>query len=549
MNSSLQTRIVALSVLIALLVTVVCVIALGWNSVIALRRIQVEQAEWQVELVDRALHRLGSRVEYQTQLLQHAEFGEQLEDVPLLASALQQGGVLDAVLLGKSGRVGLRYTPHGRQNRASDSDPASNTACASLVLTRQARIGLALLGGHPALFVCHPRPDGQIMVGLCYLRRFRLESLTTPDWHIVVNGSFEEVGQPAGQQLPGQSAVITDNGHRVELRYTAIDGGLLLRLQATSQRNQQMQRSLLLSVSLTGLLCAVLASVIGASVGLRWLRPIWELVERCRHQRLDTLGWTRHSTVREVRVLEDAIGLLVERLQRSRQELEHSLREQEQLEDLHSGFVRRILAELGQPLQLVLQAFAAMRREDFDRDGLLPQADHAAQELNDRLILLRGLDRQRTADGSSVLYHHLHLPSFCNRILRLVSDIAKRCNVTLELQLDPSLQHRRIDIDKLTQCLISLLTNAIQAPGCRQVHLAVRAEGAGMRFRISDNGTGMPDAIAKALRQASNEGDLPAAHTGFGLGLPLALAQLAQIHGQLELEGSDQQGTVISIVV
>ncbi|MFW5846229.1 MAG: sensor histidine kinase, partial [Planctomycetota bacterium] len=238
---------------------------------------------------------------------------------------------------------------------------------------------------------------------------------------------------------------------------------------------------------------------------------------------------------------------LVARLQHSRQELEQNLREQEQHERLHSDFVRRILTELGAPLREILVAFQEAEASGDTR--ALLDVETAANELDERLTLLRGLDRQRDPGASSAIYHSVHLTAFCGRIVRLLEPAAKRCGVSISLQLDEQAQHQIFDGDLMSQCLISLLANAIKAPQCRNVILHIDQHGDELLFHVVDDGAGMPVELAQTLQRAIELGEIQLREPGFGLGLPLVLAQLAQMDGHLRLRRSDANGTAITISV
>ncbi|MFW5828682.1 MAG: hypothetical protein ACOCXA_00330, partial [Planctomycetota bacterium] len=173
---SLQIRLILLSVLVALLVTIGCVFSISWNSLGLLRELQVAQAQEVVDAIDRQLQERLRILQRHTWA--HARL---LTDDPRLQMHDHNHGdllhaehePLDALYLGRGGRI--------ERSLGSDAmvvDGELRRLLAGLLVGREARSGVVVNDQLAYLFAMEPvSGEGYGLLGLSRLDGRRLEAL------------------------------------------------------------------------------------------------------------------------------------------------------------------------------------------------------------------------------------------------------------------------------------------------------------------------------------------------------------------------------------
>lgn len=141
-----------------------------------------------------------------------------------------------------------------------------------------------------------------------------------------------------------------------------------------------------------------------------------------------------------------------------------------------------------------------------------------------------------------------------NAIVREVRELlvpaAGRRRVGVVIALDDALPPVQIDGPAIHQALTNLVLNAIEAApertGVVEITTAYRAESDEFALRVTDNGSGIPDAVRGRLFEpfVSSKGQ-----RGTGLGLAVA-RKIAERHGgRLEVEQTSRAGTTFAMVL
>jgi signal transduction histidine kinase len=135
-------------------------------------------------------------------------------------------------------------------------------------------------------------------------------------------------------------------------------------------------------------------------------------------------------------------------------------------------------------------------------------------------------------------------------VLQLVRERAHALDIGLDVDVPDDLPALRVDVLKLKQVLLNLITNAIKfSHGGGRVGLRARLAQDGLVIAVSDRGIGMDeDELATAV---SRFGQVASAwsrkHPGTGLGLPLAIG-LVELHGgTLAIESRKGVGTTVTV--
>jgi signal transduction histidine kinase len=133
-------------------------------------------------------------------------------------------------------------------------------------------------------------------------------------------------------------------------------------------------------------------------------------------------------------------------------------------------------------------------------------------------------------------------------VRELLAPAAGRRRVGVVIALDESLPPVEIDGPAIHQALTNLVLNAIEAApertGLVEIATAYHVESDELVIRVTDNGTGIPDAVRARLFEpfVSSKGQ-----RGTGLGLAVA-RKIAERHGgRLEVEQTSRKGTTFAL--
>jgi PAS domain S-box-containing protein len=128
--------------------------------------------------------------------------------------------------------------------------------------------------------------------------------------------------------------------------------------------------------------------------------------------------------------------------------------------------------------------------------------------------------------------------------------LAQRANVTLSsLAVSPSLRVNA-DAERLHQCLLNLLTNAIKynRPG-GWARIEARGGPNEVAIAVSDNGIGMDATQRRHLFEPFNRLGRQQVASGSGLGLVITRQLVEAMHGQLRVDSEPSQGSCFTITL
>ena len=139
-------------------------------------------------------------------------------------------------------------------------------------------------------------------------------------------------------------------------------------------------------------------------------------------------------------------------------------------------------------------------------------------------------------------------------VLELIYQRSKAAGVTLVRSLAADLDRVAMDRTALHRCLLNLITNAVDActlegivrgRGIVTVHTDT-VPGWAVRFRVSDNGTGMDEPTQKRL---FTDFFTTKGYKGTGLGLPVTQKIIKEHGGMLTLDSRPGQGTTFTVLL
>jgi PAS domain S-box-containing protein len=223
--------------------------------------------------------------------------------------------------------------------------------------------------------------------------------------------------------------------------------------------------------------------------------------------------------------------------------------EQYAIEQLRSDFVSTVSHELRTPLAAIYGAALTLQRddvrlEDSQRSGLLDvissEADRLARIVNDILWASRldsgqmGITIERcdaealTAQVADAL--RAHAPT----------------GIVLGVEAEAGLPAVAADPDKLRQVLTNLIDNAVKySPDGGHVHIRVARVGNRIRFRVRDEGLGIPTAEQARIFEKFFRLDpqLTRGVGGTGLGLYICRELVERMHGRIGVDSDGRKGS------
>jgi signal transduction histidine kinase len=177
----------------------------------------------------------------------------------------------------------------------------------------------------------------------------------------------------------------------------------------------------------------------------------------------------------------------------------------------------------------------------LDRDEIYHEIKIASEQMTDLLDSLRELAREDSSISSSAAFMD-------QTVRRAIDAVLTR----------PELRNRNIAIStsgdmegvfdgkKIERAFFNLLLNACEAtvPGQGQIRIDIRSTAEAFEIRVTDNGTGIPDAIRATLFDPFISSGKP---SGTGLGLAIVKKIVHDHDGSIEVERTSESGTIFLI--
>ena len=254
-------------------------------------------------------------------------------------------------------------------------------------------------------------------------------------------------------------------------------------------------------------------------------------------------------------------GVLAERGRRQRAELERTTRRlSEVYQELQNNFdsmkrAERLFAlgqlsaglahEVRNPLASIAGAAGMLERsqrlETRDRECVQIIAKES-RRLNDLLTHFLSFARPRAAN-----FQQIDGAALIHSVMQLAAHAAgERSDLSLRQEVDPGLGRFEGDPELLTQVLLNLLINAMQAmPDGGEVLLSARPRGGKVLIQVRDEGCG----ISPQNRDRIFDPFFTTKETGTGLGLSTAHQVVEQHGGILSAEANAEKGTTFSVLL
>jgi signal transduction histidine kinase/ActR/RegA family two-component response regulator len=250
--------------------------------------------------------------------------------------------------------------------------------------------------------------------------------------------------------------------------------------------------------------------------------------------------------------------MLDQRVRERTEELSDVNAELERASRMKDEFLANMSHELRTPLNAILGLSEALQDQIYgplserqlgSMRGIEESGRHLLALINEILDLARAETGKLELNIGTV-----DVESVCQSCLRLISESARRKQLSVCFEGDGSVRSIRADEIRLKQILLNLLSNAVKfTPESGKVGLTVRAVPGReiVEFTVWDTGAGIAptdlDTLFQPFARASH--GLARLHPGAGLGLSLAL-RLTELHrGGITVTSEVDQGSRFTVTL
>lgn len=203
-----------------------------------------------------------------------------------------------------------------------------------------------------------------------------------------------------------------------------------------------------------------------------------------------------------------------------------------------------IAHEIRNPLSSI-KGYATYFGSLFEDSSENKQAANLMAEEVDRInrVISELLEFARPSD---LKFKKIKVRKLIDHSIRIVTHEAETAGIQIKKVITPDLPDLKADPDRLTQVLLNLYLNAIQAMAKGgSLIVQVKKKGSSIIIHVSDTGAGIP------LENLNHIFDpyFTTKNKGTGLGLAIAHKIVENHNGFLQAESTENSGTTISIVL
>ena len=291
--------------------------------------------------------------------------------------------------------------------------------------------------------------------------------------------------------------------------------------------------------------CAAWLGLRQVRLALGWMQRSYtrasELLEQLRDERA--------SLARTLKMLEDAYV----RIEKMNYALIEARSVAEEARKLKAEFAANISHELRTPLNLIIGFSETMANapETYqsvtwspalrgDIEQIYQSSRHLASLIDD-ILDLSALDARRLG----LTLQDAAIDDVIAEAVAMVQDLFRAKKLYLKVEVAPDLPRARIDVTRIRQVLINLLTNASRFTPAGGVTITARLIENDICVAVRDTGIGIPLQDARKVFEEFGQvdGSTTRKHEGTGLGVPLSKRLVESHGGQMWLESQPGTGT------
>ncbi len=341
-----------------------------------------------------------------------------------------------------------------------------------------------------------------------------LFALADQNGNLIVNGGPYHVGTVSATVLSQGTAVVV-NGQTV---------GYVLATGSPPDRGDPNVNRFLTqayrALAIAALGAAGLALLLGIFLARTVTRPVRDLTAAARAMASGQLK--QQVPVRS----QDELGELTATFNKMSADLERSNQVRKQM-------TADIAHDLRTPLTVITGYLEGLR------DGILKSTPERYEVLfNEARHLQRLVDDLRTlslADAGELTMDRQRVApgELLERLAQAFQHQASQQEVSLALQVEPSLPEINVDVERMEQVLGNLVTNALRyTPKGGQIKFSAHLQDGDIVLAVADNGAGIAPDVLDHVFERFYRGDESRAQQGDETGLGLAIARsIVELHG------------------
>ncbi len=243
-----------------------------------------------------------------------------------------------------------------------------------------------------------------------------------------------------------------------------------------------------------------------------------------------------------------------EELQTAKEDIDKKAKELARSSKYKSEFLANMSHELRTPLNsiILLSKLMAQNKNSTMNEEERKKAEVIHKAGVDLLNLINDiLDLSKIESGKMELYYEtFSSDEIVQELEGLFGEVAKQKNLSFEIE-DRCQSVCTFDKTKLMQILKNLLSNAFKFTKQGGVKVVMTKETDRSVFEVQDSGIGIPkeklETIFEAFRQV--DGSISREFGGTGLGLSITKRFVELMHGEIEVESTEGEGTLFRIIL
>jgi two-component system phosphate regulon sensor histidine kinase PhoR len=223
--------------------------------------------------------------------------------------------------------------------------------------------------------------------------------------------------------------------------------------------------------------------------------------------------------------------------------------EEHRLEELKAEFIATASHELRTPLAAVYGAAQTLRRHDFALDdagrgrfiSLIVEESETLARIVNQILLANQLEVGRL----DLVTEPFEAPDLLERVVEAARTYAPP-EITFDIEAADGVPPVAADKDRAQQILVNLVENAIKySPAGGRIELGVRSANGAVRFRVADEGLGIPDDEQDRIFEKFYrlDPDMTQGIGGTGLGLYICKELVERMSGRIWLESEEGKGS------
>ncbi len=309
----------------------------------------------------------------------------------------------------------------------------------------------------------------------------------------------------------------------------------------------QLRSLRLLSAALEGVFALALVGIVWVVAG-SIVSPLKRLVfaaERIRSGDLD--AHVRVDSDDELGELSDTFNQMAQGLRESAYEI-RELHEQEMRRAAQLASVGELAAGIAHEIKNPLAGASSgidMLEQELQRS---PSSESLLRQVRAQLRRIESAIRDLLsyARPKQPIVGWAAPRQLVERVVTLVGPQAEAAGVRIEQNTESATRRVRVDPELLTQALVNLSLNGIQAmPAGGVLTFGIEPRGDEIRMTVSDTGTGIPESAMNEIFRPF----FTTKHRGTGLGLAITRSIVERHGGRLEVESTTGHGSTFALVL